>query len=277
MATSWSSLVPGANSPLASAPLTSGVSSLTKWALETPRMAEAASSSISLPAAYAIPRSTGWVAKNFSQLRTMRRRAGKNSSFSTSTPSRAASRMVSMPASQMVVNMSSLSSKYWNSEPLAMSASRAITFRLPAEKPRLPNSSIAAFVTRSRFSGGRFHQVSVGIGASYGARCCRGANDVDVPGVRPTIRSQPPVPRVLAGDVDRGLLLHRAAPRAAGVRGRYGAHRRARSRARRARLRRHLLEARSPLRRVAADAEVGGAVLLATPPRLAPADRAQAH
>src|SRR5579864_2771702 len=44
-----------------------------------------------------------------------------------------------------------------------MSASRAMTLRLPAEKPRLPNSIIAARVTRSRFSGGRFHHVSVGI------------------------------------------------------------------------------------------------------------------
>src|SRR6266576_3484544 len=94
----------------------------------------------------------------------MWRRAGKNSSFSTSTPSRAASRIVCTPASLIVVNMSSLSSKYWNSEPLAMSASLAMTLRLPAEKPRLPNSTIAARVTRSRFSDGRFHHVSVGIG-----------------------------------------------------------------------------------------------------------------
>src|SRR5947208_14545401 len=45
-----------------------------------------------------------------------------------------------------------------------MSASRAIPLRLPAEKPRLPNSIIDARVTRSRFSAGRFHHVSVGIG-----------------------------------------------------------------------------------------------------------------
>src|SRR6476660_6256604 len=71
--------------------------------------------------------------------------------------------MRSIPASTIVVNMSSLSSKYWNSEPLAIPASRAITLRLPAEKPRLPHSIIAASVTRSRFSGGRFHHVSAGI------------------------------------------------------------------------------------------------------------------
>jgi hypothetical protein len=65
----------------------------------------------------------------------------------------------------MVANMSSLSSKYWKSEPLAMPASRAITFRLPAENPRWPNSSIAASVTRPRFSSLRFHHVSFGIAA----------------------------------------------------------------------------------------------------------------
>src|SRR5712692_6805103 len=64
--------------------------------------------------------------------------------------------------SQMVANRSSLSSKYWKREPLAICASLSITLRLPAEKPRSPNSAIAASTTRRRLSAGRFHQVALG-------------------------------------------------------------------------------------------------------------------
>ena len=46
--------------------------------------------------------------------------------------------------------------------PSAMPASRAITLMLPAEKPRAPNSRIAACRMRSRLVGSRFAQVVVG-------------------------------------------------------------------------------------------------------------------
>src|SRR5581483_1571132 len=66
----------------------------------------------------------------------------------------------------VVAKKSSLSSKYWKSEPLAISASRATTLRLPAEKPRCPNSAIAVSRMRRRLASGRLVQVSRGTATS---------------------------------------------------------------------------------------------------------------
>ena len=41
-----------------------------------------------------------------------------------------------------------------------------MTFRLPAEKPRAPNSCIATSVMRARLSSGRFHHVAVAMPAT---------------------------------------------------------------------------------------------------------------
>ena len=43
-----------------------------------------------------------------------------------------------------------------------MPACLAMTFRLPAENPRAPNSCMATSVMRARLSAGRFRQVAVG-------------------------------------------------------------------------------------------------------------------
>src|SRR6516165_586715 len=65
--------------------------------------------------------------------------------------------------SAMNAYMSRLSAKYWNRLPLATPARRAMTFRLPREKPCAPNSASAASITAARRAGSTRAQVTVGI------------------------------------------------------------------------------------------------------------------
>src|ERR1700756_5183270 len=65
--------------------------------------------------------------------------------------------------SAMNAYRSRLSAKYWNKLPLATPARRAMTFRLPREKPCAPNSSSAASITAARRAGSTRAHVTVGI------------------------------------------------------------------------------------------------------------------
>src|SRR5271155_1656013 len=65
--------------------------------------------------------------------------------------------------SAMNAYRSRLSAKYWNRLPLATPARRAMTFRLPPEKPCAPNSASAASITAARRAGSTRAQVTVGI------------------------------------------------------------------------------------------------------------------
>src|ERR1700757_590404 len=66
--------------------------------------------------------------------------------------------------SAMNAYRSRLSAKYWNRLPLATPARRAMTFRLPREKPCAPNSASAASITAARRAGSTRAHVTVGIG-----------------------------------------------------------------------------------------------------------------
>src|ERR1700733_6322258 len=65
--------------------------------------------------------------------------------------------------SAMNAYRSRLSAKYWNRLPLATPARRAMTFRLPREKPCAPNSASAASIIAARRAGSTRAQVTVGM------------------------------------------------------------------------------------------------------------------
>src|SRR5689334_1534485 len=68
-----------------------------------------------------------------------------------------------LPTSVMWAYRSRLSAKYWKRLPLATPARRAMTLRLPPEKPWAANSVSAAATTAARRSPPRRDQVTVGI------------------------------------------------------------------------------------------------------------------